>query len=115
LEWNVDGRDRSSSFKLGDGDTYVEQEFRVGIDGLFYDEPRRFKLSISESDPDALAIVKLFTDLLHESAGAPGGLFSDVLEFGTHIVPYSITSDLADCSVRLDFATTFAISERGGN
>jgi hypothetical protein len=52
LTWRLDFRPaRSSSFKLGKGDTYVEQGFRVGVTGVHYDEPlEQFRVTIEEHD-----------------------------------------------------------------
>jgi hypothetical protein len=119
LFWNIDGRDMvSDEFKLGDGDSYVEQGFRIGIDGIFHDEPRYFRVSITENDSTLSEILKFLGDLPpYDFPGAPGHfpILPGVLELGTHVVPYSTVRDLDDCDVRLDFAITFALSDRAGS
>jgi hypothetical protein len=116
MNWNIDGRDKSSSFKLGEGDTYVEQGFRIGIDGIYYQEPHPVKLSISEEDSLASDFIKGIT-WQHEFVGSGHGpgILLGVLELGTHVIPYSGVQDIGDCDVRVDFAVNLALSERAGN
>lgn len=108
VTWNIDGREMSSEFKLGSGQRHVEERFAIGLSGVTFGTGHLISIDVDETD----SILK--AGVPSEFVGPYGPFFGDVLELGTHIVPFSIVRDVRrnDCRVQLDFTTTLAIDER---
>jgi hypothetical protein len=110
LTWNIDGREMSSDFQLGDGQSHVEERFGIGLSGATFDTQYVISIDVRETD----SVLKAVVPFTSEFPGPHGPLFAEVLELGTHIVPVSNVRDIrgSRCKVRLDFTTTIAIDER---
>lgn len=111
LEWNNDGRERRTSFKLDEGETYVEERFRVGHDGIRYDdEPIEVTLGVYESDP---LWVHLFRFPIAYELGHPAEVLSlGVKELATHTYPLAVRFHAGrQCNARFDFTVTYAFPD----
>lgn len=111
LEWNNDGRERSAKFKLNGGETYVEERFRVGHDGVRYDDdPIEVTLAVHERDPVWVHLLRLPT--AYELDHAPEVLPLGVKELATHTYPIAVKFDAGrQCNARFDFTVTYAFAD----
>ncbi len=114
LKWNNDGRDRSSRFDLGKGESYVEEEFRVGVEA-FYGEGVDFSISIAELDSVALRILRFVSGAYLDSGfiGPRGNPWIEVMQLGSHTVPITIERpNYEECDTRLELTVTLALFDR---
>ena len=111
LKWNNDGRERSTKFKLAGGESYIEERFRVGHDGVRYeDEPIEVTLGVHERDP---LWIRFFRFPIAYELDAPDEELSlGVKELATHTYPLAVEFDAGrQCNARFDFTITYAFAD----
>jgi hypothetical protein len=111
LRWNLDGRDRSSRFDLGKGESYVENKFRIGLNGIHAGSQVDYWLTIAERDSGG----KLLTPWEWPfDFRVRGPLALEVVELGAHSYPVTLfwhTEGEDDCHVRLDYTYHVAMPD----
>jgi hypothetical protein len=129
LRWSLDARpERRSTFKLGKGDSYVEERFRVGRSGVHYNEPLEHgSVLIQENDVGFEVTSRGFRfDLFRDrESGAPERAErGPVGELGNHHYQVSLLARDIDhggspggliswpCDARLDFTVHLALPGR---
>jgi hypothetical protein len=129
LRWRLDARpERRSTFQLGNGDSYLEERFRVGRSGVHYNEPlEHSSVLIQENDAGFEVTSRGFRfDLFQDSeSGAPGRAErGPVGELGNHHYQVSLLARDIDhggspggliswpCDARLDFTVHLALPDR---
>lgn len=111
LEWNNDGRERRTKFKLDEGESYIEEGFRVGHDGIRYDdEPIEVTLGVYERDPLWVHLFRF--PIAYELDRAPEVLPLGVRELATHTYPLEVEFHAGrQCDARFDFTVTYAFAD----
>jgi hypothetical protein len=129
LRWKLDDRPvRSSEFKLGKGETYVEDGFRVGVQPVHFGEPVPFDVSIVENDPWGARLFAVWRwDIGWAEIGDPpvgdgsapaGEQVGPVAQIGSHQYPVTLSArDVEsgggdDCAVRMDFTVYLTMLPR---
>lgn len=116
LEWDIDGRHSVSRFDLGEGESYVEHDFRRGVNGVRY-RSTSYGYSITIAERDGYG--NLFepwtwpADFAGASRDGPGRLV-DIIDLGTHRYPVTLFYEAIgddDCRVRFDYSYTVALAD----
>jgi hypothetical protein len=130
MKWRLDSRPaRTSSFKLGKGQTYREDRFRVGINPVYYQERLEFfHVLIGENDPLNGGLSTFAVWNWPESFNPPDDTGDDepfftrgpVAQFGDHHYQVTLgrhnvqTGNWAGCDVRMTFAAYLQMIDEPG-
>ena len=130
LKWRLDSRPaRTSSFKLGKGQTYQEDRFRVGINPVYYQERLEFfHVLIGENDPLNGGLSTFAVWNWPESFHPPDDTGYDdpfytrgpVAQFGDHHYQVTLgrhnvqTGNWAGCDVRMTFTAYLQMIDEPG-
>lgn len=113
LRWNIDGRTSRSRFDLDQGESYVEQGFRRGVNGVRYGGDYRYYIEVIERD----GYENLLDPWTWDGEFWPVHSVNkpvDIASLGAYRVPvtlfYRATGD-DECLVRLDYTYTVAMSD----
>jgi hypothetical protein len=115
LAWNLDGRTSSSRFDLDKGESYVEEGFRRGANGVRYGGGYRYFLEIRELDGADAWLEPWTWEFPAEFRGASGGAGPKIVDLGTHRYPVTLfyrASGKDLCRVRFDYSYTVALADR---
>lgn len=116
LRWKIDARTSRTRFDLGKGETYVEEDFRRGVNGVRYNDDYGYWLSIVERD-SAVAEAGQFVTIPpweHEFFGGSGKSSVDIIQIGPRRVPVSFVyraNKFGNCHVRFDYRYTVALAD----